>query len=121
MPYLQSPASRQQRQELIYTQAAVREAAQPSTPRQGPNRIPEWLADSKASVPVTEAFQTQITTVRIHAYIMSLIDGQRSIRDMARVLEEQRLMPAQQAEQAIRGFLTTMHEEAIHRDGLSGS
>ena len=52
---------------------------------------------------------------------MSLIDGQRSIRDMAKVLEAQRLMPAQQAEQAIRGFLTTMHEEAIRRDGFSGS
>jgi hypothetical protein len=38
---------------------------------------------------------------------------------MAKVLEEQRLMPAQQAEQAIRGFLTTMYEEAIHRDGLA--
>ena len=52
---------------------------------------------------------------------MSLIDGQRCIADMAQVLEDQRLMPAAQANQAIRQFLTTMYEEAARHDGRAGS
>jgi SAM-dependent methyltransferase len=117
--YLQSPASRQQRHELTHTQVALRDMAVADSPRQLPQHAPEWIVDSRRAVPLTAAFQTQITTVRIHAFIMSLIDGKRSIRDMAAVLEEQRLMPAQQAEEAIRGFLTTMHEEATHKDGIA--
>jgi len=116
---LQSPASRQHRTELTYTQVARSSTAVEQSQRQQPQHLPEWLIDGRQPVPLTSAFQTQITTVRIHSFIMSLIDGKRSVRDMAKVLEEQRLMPAQQAEQAIRGFITTMHEEAIHRDGLA--
>ena len=43
---------------------------------------------------------------------MSLIDGKRSLRDMAILMEAQRLMPAKEAEAAIRGFLIKMFEEA---------
>jgi hypothetical protein len=51
-------------------------------------------------------------TTRMHAFIMSLIDGKRSLKDMARVMEEQRLMPRQEAESALRGFLVKMYDEA---------
>lgn len=119
LPYMQSPASRQRRHELTYTQIAVRNNQAVDNQRTQPQRLPEWLIEGRQPVPLSPAFQTQITTVRIHSFIMSLIDGKRSVRDMAKVLEEQRLMPAQQAEQAIRGFLTTMYEEATHRDGLA--
>jgi hypothetical protein len=43
---------------------------------------------------------------------MSLIDGRRSIKDMARLVVEQRLMSAEEAEPAIRSFLTKMHDDA---------
>jgi hypothetical protein len=54
-------------------------------------------------------------TTRMHAFIMSLIDGKRSLKDMARVLEEQRLMSRQEAETALRGFLVKMYDEAAGR------
>jgi len=53
----------------------------------------------------------QAAATRIHAYLMSLIDGRRSIRDMARILIEQRLMSEQDAEPAVRRFLIRMSEE----------
>jgi hypothetical protein len=46
---------------------------------------------------------------------MAMIDGQRSIRDMAALMEQQRLMPAADAEPAIRRFLQRMHEDARRR------
>jgi SAM-dependent methyltransferase len=117
LPYLQSPASRHRRSEIVHTQIALRGPQQHSQTKKRHQHLPEWIVKGTIPVPLTPAFQTQINTTRIHAFIMSLIDGKRSVQDMAQVLEEQRLMPAQQAVQAIRGFLTTMQEEANQLQG----
>jgi SAM-dependent methyltransferase len=119
LPYLQSPSSRQRREELVYTQVARRDERASRAPMSDDGFVPQWIIDERLAVPLTTAFETQISTLRIHAFIMSLIDGERSVLDMARVFEEQRLMPASEAVQAIRGFLTTMHEEAVTAQGRS--
>jgi hypothetical protein len=43
---------------------------------------------------------------------MALIDGRRSIQDMARMLVEQRLMSEEEAESAVRRFLIRMSEDS---------
>ena len=120
LPYLQSPASRQARQELTYTQVCRRDLSDIQTRAPKHDHLPEWIVGARAPVPLTPGFQTQISTTRIHAFMMSLIDGKRTVRDMAQILEDQRLMPAAQAVQAIQQFLTTMYEEATQMDGRSG-
>jgi len=119
LPYLQSPASRQRREEIVYTQAARRDASQCHARKTSEGFLPLWIVDGQTAVPLTAGFQTQISTLRVHAFIMSLIDGRRSVQDMARVFEEQRLMPADEAAIAIQGFLTTMYEEAAAAEGRS--
>jgi hypothetical protein len=42
---------------------------------------------------------------------MTLIDGRRSIKDMAKLVVDQRLMTAEEAEPAIRSFLIKMHDD----------
>ncbi len=42
---------------------------------------------------------------------MAMIDGNRSIADMARLMEEQRLMPAAEAIPVIREFLIKMLDQ----------
>ena len=54
----------------------------------------------------------QAAQTRIHAFFMALVDGRRSIADMAKLMEEQRLMPAAEAEGAIRNFLIRMYEDS---------
>ena len=49
---------------------------------------------------------------------MSLIDGKRTIADMARVLEKQKLMTRQEAEPAIRNFLTRMYDDSQRNSGF---
>ncbi len=115
LPYLQSPASRQAREELVYTQWCQLETA--STTHARGEIVPLWISDPGQAVPLSPQFQQQITTHRIHVFMMSLIDGKRSISDMARVLENERLMPYNDALIAIRNFLTTMHEEAVAGSG----
>lgn len=47
----------------------------------------------------------QAAASRIHGYVLGLIDGRRSIRDIARLLEEQWLMNRAEAEATVRQFL----------------
>ncbi len=115
LPYLQSPASRQHRTELTYTQLALKtDAVSAHAPEKNARHqhLPDWIVVGKQPIPLSREFQTQIHTTRIHAFIMSLIDGKRSLSDMAQVMEDQRLMPKAEAQQAIRQFLLTMYEEA---------
>jgi len=51
-------------------------------------------------------------TTQIYSFIMSLIDGKRSLKDMAVVLEKQKLMTREEAEPAIRSFLTKMYDDS---------
>ncbi len=113
--YMDCPDSRHGRVEWVATLAArkVRSAA----PAARHQHVPDWIAQGRSPVPALPAFRNQAMTTRIHAYIMSLIDGKRSLKDMARILEEQRLMERQEAETALRGFLIKMNEEAARASG----
>lgn len=110
IPYMNSPHSRHGRQELVYTASMQkhRKAKAPGTYK----ALPDWIVTGKEPVPLIRAFQTQAMSTRIYAFIMSLIDGRRSIDDMATLLEQQKLMPKSEAKSAIRNFLIRMHEDA---------
>ena len=49
---------------------------------------------------------------------MSLIDGKRSIKEMAIVLENQKLMTKDEAEAAIRSFMTKMYDDSKKQPGF---
>ena len=112
-PYLASPVSRHARQESIVTLSAIKSREAGELPKY--QALPDWLAKGRQPVPLLPAFQTQAMTTRIHAFIMTLIDGKRTLKDIALVLEEQQLMTQADAEVAIRGFLIKMFEEAVQR------
>ena len=110
-PYMNCPDSRHGRMEAVVTLRGRKGASLGRSTRH--DSLPDWIVQGRSPVPALPAFRTQALTTRMHAFIMTLIDGQRSLKDMARVLEEQNLMPRQEAEAALRGFLITMYEEAI--------
>ena len=74
--------------------------------------LPEWLVRGNEPVPLTDSFRNQAAATRIHAFLMSLIDGRRSIKDMAKLVVDQRLMTADEAEPALRSFFIKMHDDA---------
>jgi hypothetical protein len=63
-------------------------------------------------VPLSASFRTQAAATRVHAFLMSLIDGRRSLKDMAKLVVEQRLMNPDEAEAAIRSFLIKMYDDS---------
>ncbi len=116
IPYMCSPASRHGRQENVLSFSASKEKN-----AQKPDRyqaLPEWIVTGKEPVPLSQSFRTQAMTTQIYTFIMSLIDGKRSIKDMALVLEQQKLMSRAEAEPAIRTFLTKMYDDAQKQSGF---
>jgi len=110
IPYMCSPASRHGRREQVLSWAASKKRNVRKVPRH--EALPEWLVRGKDPVPLLESFKMQAMSTRIHAFIMSLIDGKRSLDDMADVLAEQKLMTRAEAEPAIRSFLIKMYEDS---------
>jgi SAM-dependent methyltransferase len=113
VPYLASPASRHARQETVITFCArkERDVPAPSTGREQP----EWLRRSDLPVPQLPQFRAQALSTRVFAFLLAMIDGERTIRDMARLMEQQQLMTADDAEPAIRHFLARALEDPDRR------
>lgn len=110
IPYMCSPASRHGRRERVFTFAAVKSADVKPASRH--KALPDWLVVGNEPVPLLPSFRTQAVSTQIYSFIMSLIDGRRSITDMAKVLEERELMTRREAVPAIRGFLIRMYDDA---------
>jgi len=110
IPYMCSPASRHARRETVLSWSARKETHQKKVERH--EALPDWLVRGRDPVPAIEHFRVAATSTRIHAHVMSMIDGRRSIADMATLLEQQQLMPALDAEAAIRGLLIKLFDES---------
>lgn len=116
IPYMCSPASRHGRQENVVSFSARKEKNIRKPARY--QALPEWIVTGKEPVPLNQSFRTQAMTTQIYTFIMSLIDGKRSIKDMAIVLEQQKLMSRAEAEPAIRTFLTKMYDDSQKQSGF---
>jgi hypothetical protein len=110
IPYMSAPGSRHGRRERVVAIAATKVRGAQAPPRHV--ALPDWIVRSDRPVPLLPTFRTQAFTTRIYAFVMSLIDGRRTLRDMAQLMEQQKLMPADEAEAAIRTFLTKMYDES---------
>ena len=110
IPYMRSPASRHGRMEEVVVWRAVKRRDAGRVPRWV--ALPDWIVKGDAPVPLLPEFQQQTLSTRIYAYIMSLIDGRRTLRDMAKILEQQKILSAGEAEPTLRSFLTKMYDES---------
>jgi len=116
IPYMCSPASRHGRRESVLTFSAEKQGDLPAPARH--RALPDWIVTGKAPVPALPAFRSQAMATQIHAYVMSMIDGKRTIADMASIMEQQKLMTRDEAVAAIRGFLTRMLDDAERGKGF---
>jgi SAM-dependent methyltransferase len=110
IPYMCSPASRHARHETVLSWSAPKERHIKRPARH--EALPDWIVRGRDPIPAIEHFRVAALSTRIHAQIMSLIDGRRSIADIAALLERERLMPATEAEASIRGLLIRLFDES---------
>jgi uncharacterized protein YbaR (Trm112 family)/ubiquinone/menaquinone biosynthesis C-methylase UbiE len=116
LPYLSSPASRHARLEIVITFGAHKERDIEALAPGG--ALPDWLQRNDLPVPALPQFRAQSLSTRVYAFLLAMIDGERTIRDMARLMEQQKLMTAADAEPAIRRFLTRALEQSDQRPGF---
>jgi hypothetical protein len=110
IPYMCSPASRHGRRETVVAWTARKERAVKKRARH--QALPEWLVRGNEPVPLDDSFRSQAAATRIHWFIMSLIDGRRSLKDIAKIVTEQNLLARDEAEGTIRAFLITMFDDS---------
>ena len=115
IPYMCSPASRHGRQETVFTFAATRSGDVDAPARH--KALPDWIVTGKEPVPLLQSFRSQALSTQVYSYVMSMIDGKRTIADMARILEQQKLMTREEAEPAIRTFLIRMYDDSQRNSG----
>ena len=116
IPYMCSPASRHGRREKVFSFSTYKERAADKPARH--RALPDWIVTGEDPVPLTHSFRSQAMTTQIYSFMMSLIDGKRSIKEMAVVLEKQKLMTRAEAEPAIRSFLTRMYDDSQKQSGF---
>jgi uncharacterized protein YbaR (Trm112 family) len=116
IPYMCSPASRHGRQETVFAFSATKTADVDAPARH--KALPDWIVTGKEAVPLLQSFRSQALSTQIYSYIMSLIDGKRTIPDMAKILEQQKLMTKEEAEPAIRTFLIRMYDDSQRNSGF---
>ena len=116
IPYMCSPASRHGRQETVFTFSATKTSDVDAPARH--KALPDWIVTGKEPVPLLQSFRSQALSTQVYSYIMSLIDGKRTIPDMAKLLEQQKLMTKEEAEPAIRTFLIRMYDDSQRNSGF---
>lgn len=110
IPYMASPHSRHARRETVFTFATQKQEEAPAPERH--KALPDWIVIGNDPVPLNQSFAAQAMSTRVYAFVMSLIDGKRSIEDMAELFEQQKLMSKEEAVPAIRNFLIRMYEDS---------
>jgi SAM-dependent methyltransferase/uncharacterized protein YbaR (Trm112 family) len=108
VPYLASPASRHARSEEIVTFAVTRlaEAGAPAAPPV------DWRDDPRRPVPLPPAVADRALALRVEGYVASLVDGRRSVADIAARLVEERLLLPDEATGIVQGYLSRLFDEA---------
>ncbi len=110
VPYLASPASSQARMERLVTWSAIARSRVPAPP---PHRnSPAWLERTDLPLPLLPQLESHVLALRVHAYVASLVDGRRTLAEIAAILANERLMPADEALPAVRAFLRRVYSDA---------
>jgi ubiquinone/menaquinone biosynthesis C-methylase UbiE/uncharacterized protein YbaR (Trm112 family) len=110
LPYMASPASRHSRLEdvLLFVGDKLRRAPHAGVPAGSP----PWLGDGSLPIPRSPSLALAADASRIQAMLLALVDGHRSLDELARIVAEQGLLPAAEARSAVSGLLLRLHADS---------
>jgi hypothetical protein len=102
--YFDAPHSGSRRIETVFA-FAVRKLESAPEPGAGPSQALPWLRDPSVNIPLGEELINLKRTAVFHAGVLSMIDGSRSIRDVAATLAEQWRLPPEQLVPKLQALL----------------
>jgi hypothetical protein len=103
LPYMHSPASSQGRTEFVLTFVARR--VEHATETADPQPRADWLEDPTCAVPRWAGLETYQAPHPMFAAVAGLVDGHRSIADIAAVMVARHGLPADAATVGVQGCL----------------
>ncbi len=111
MPYMQSPASAHGRIELVTAFAAKKTGAAAIRPASFV-MLPAWLTGRELPVPRLKSFDTFTIINSILIDTLAMIDGKRTMAELAGIFAAKHGLPVAEAESSVRGFLVKQFEQA---------
>lgn len=108
MLYLQSPDGTQGRTELVVTWAARKVSA---PPQRAAAETPPWLVDLLLPVPRLPGLEGYVAPHPMFAAIVALVDGRRSVLEIASVLATKHNLPRDRADAAVQAALKMVVEQ----------
>jgi hypothetical protein len=106
LPYLDSPVSGSRRTDTVFRFAARKIGEAPSV--EIPDPAPPWVANPLVPIPITQALVALGRTSMFTTGVLSMIDGQRSILDLARELGAAWGVEPARLQDELRAFLARL-------------
>jgi uncharacterized protein YbaR (Trm112 family) len=106
LPYFESPVSGSHRTDLVFRFAARKTGEAPAVDI--PDVVPPWVANPLEPIPITPALVALGRTSMFTAGVLSMIDGQRSIVDVARDLGAAWGVEPARLQDELRAFLARL-------------
>jgi SAM-dependent methyltransferase len=106
LPYFHSPISGSHRTDLVFRFAARKTGEAPAVDI--PDAVPPWVANALVPIPITPALIALGRTSMSTAGVLSMIDGQRSIVDVARELGAAWGVDPARLQDELRAFLARL-------------
>lgn len=111
VPYLQSTNNCFHRTETTFT-FCVRKVADVKQP-EAFWTLPEWILDPKKKIPFRQEIRYAASAHQVYADVLSLIDGNRTIKDIADTIYQRYGMSHTEALQSLRSFLVDFYESQL--------
>ena len=110
VPYLISELDAHERHEWLFSFRATKSS---EAPRSQVAFRPDWLLDATKPVLAPPAWQIQFVSLESQAFVLSLIDGKRSIAELVPLVSQRYQMDQAEAADAVVGFLRRLYDESV--------
>lgn len=110
IPYMQSPLSNHGRNETVFCFAA-KKIKHLDIEIKNHKQLPSWITDTSVAVPRLPEHNTTETIQSISLDVIKLIDGNRSIVDIAKEFSDHHDISTEEAEGSINRFLLKLHKD----------
>ncbi len=110
-PYLNSPHSNYHRLENVHTILFRKEKSLSFAPY--PSHLPDWIIHTDRAIPALKEFQEVAQNESSYLQILSMIDGKKSIQQMASALAKKSGASAEQLTEAVRLSLADIYENKM--------
>jgi ubiquinone/menaquinone biosynthesis C-methylase UbiE len=113
VPYMQSPSSCQKRIENVLVFEA--EKTKEVECFEFDDFRPPWIQDPDKAIPNQEAFASQAFINQLHFQVLTQVDGEKNLNDIAEFISTTYKLPKEEALESVRSFFIRLIEKGLFK------